>query len=363
MTSSNCHTPAPEAQSPGPNAPGRRQRSAEITKLEAELQHTYFPQKSDEDLLDRLNDLLDTFENYTDAVETMGLSHVGRLKEGRALAIVGASGVGKSRSLERAFESLGMNDRKSPFRIISIKAPSPCTLKQLGTSVLQALGYPVRRELRENVVWRKVRDQLKLHGIRFLHLDELQHLTQLENPNDSIKVCDTLKGLMQDEDWPVWLVLSGMPNLAAVIESDFQLRRRCTFVRLDLMTPCANDLQTVQRIIKNYCKKAKLEHQNLPMNELCSRLMHGAEGRTGYLIEIVQDALCKALKARRNMPLMGDFELTFEARTGCRPEHNVFAEDVEWQNIDVRNTLFPEDKEEDEVPQPKNRRLKIVRGA
>ncbi|MES0881770.1 ATP-binding protein [Roseibium sp. SCP14] len=348
---------------PGEKRKSRRARDEKTAETETALLHAYFPNVHDESLLEKLNDLLDSYENHSEVVEKLGLSRVGRLNEGRAVAVVGSSGLGKSRSLERAFQGLGMSELESNVRIISLKAPSPCNLKQLGIAILKALKFEIQGDIRENVIWQLVREQLKLRGIRFLHIDELQHLTQLDSPYEATKVCDTFKGLMQDNEWPVWLVLSGMPNLASVIERDVQLRRRCTFVRLERMSSNADDLKTVQRIVKNYCKKAGLSDENLPMLDLCSRLLHGSDGRFGCLIEIVQEALFKAMRARRKHSLIGDFELAYEDRTGCRPEHNVFAEEVEWQNVDVRNTLYPDEAEFAGTRKPTKRRRKTSRRA
>lgn len=340
----------------------RRKRSPETAALEVALKHSYYPHPYDDTLYDRLNTLLDDFDDYNTVATQLGLSRVGRLNEGRAVVVVGESGTGKSRSLERAFANLGMNDRSDKTFVVSVRAPSPCNLKQLGIEILIGLGYPVERDFRENVVWRVVKEQLALRKIRFLHLDELQHLTQLNNPAEALKVCDTLKGVMQNADWPMWLILSGMPNLARIIESDFQLRRRSTFVRLDQLTACKEDLKEIRKVLVNFGHKAELSLDDLLIPELASRLLHGTEGRLGYLIEVVQEAFSLTLQEGRKTPLMGDFERAYEAKTGCRPEHNVFADGVEWQNVDVRNTLFP-DQDLEEEPKPGKRRRKVVRGA
>ncbi|WP_417683978.1 ATP-binding protein [Roseibium sp.] len=364
MKTENSYDETAVAETPAKQegARRRRKRSSEVALLQAQLKHTYYPHVRDKTLIDQLNKLLDDFEDHEDIAETLGLSRVGRLNEGRAVVIVGESGTGKSRSLERAFADLGMTDPADKTFVLSVWAPSPCNLKQLGIEILEALGYRVQRDLRENVVWRLVREQLALRKIRFLHIDELQHLTQLNNAAEALKVCDTLKGLMQNADWPMWLILCGMPNLARIIEGDFQLRRRSTFVRLDQLTACKEDLKEIRNILYNFCGKAELSLDGLQIRELASRLLHGTEGRLGYLIEVVQEALSVTLQEGRKNPLMGDFERAYEAKTGCRPEHNVFADGVEWQDIDVRNTLFPEEEIEDE-PKPRRRRSKVVRGA
>ncbi|MEM5582571.1 ATP-binding protein [Roseibium sp. AS2] len=355
-------TPAAEAPVHQKSARHRRKRNSEVAVLQAQLKHTYYPHVRDQTLLDHLNKLLDDFEDYEDIAEKLGLSRVGRLNEGRAVVVVGESGTGKTRSLERAFADLGMTDRNDKTFVLSVWAPSPCNLKQLGVEILETMGYKLQRDLRENVVWRLVREQLALRKIRFLHIDELQHLTQLNNPAEALKVSDTLKGLMQNADWPVWLILSGMPKLAHFIESDFQLRRRSTFVRLDLLTACKADLKEIRNVLHNCSRKAKLSLDDLPLREIASRLLHGTEGRLGYLIEVVQEALSLTLQEGRKNPLLGDFERAYEVKTGCHPKQNVFADSIEWQAVDVRNTLFPENKI-DEEPKPKKRRRKVARGA
>ncbi len=355
-------TAAAEAPAQNEGTRHRRKRNSEVAILQAQLKHTYYPHARDKVLLDQLNKLLDDFEDFDEIAAQAGLGRVGRLNEGRAVVVVGESGAGKSRSLERAFANLGMTDRSDKTFVVSVRAPSPCNLKQLGLEILDGLRYPVERDLRENVVWRLVREQLAMRKISFLHIDELQHLTQLNNPAEALKVCDTLKGLMQNSDWPMWLILSGMPNLARIIESDFQLRRRSSFVRLDQLTACKEDLKEIRKVLVNFGHKAELSLDDLPIPELASRLLHGTEGRLGYLIEVVQEAFSLTLQEWRQTPLMGDFERAYESKTGCRPEHNVFADGVEWQNVDVRNTLFP-DQDLEEEPKPGKRRRKVVRGA
>ncbi|MFN3132430.1 ATP-binding protein [Roseibium sp.] len=358
----NLDTAGAEAPANEKGARRRRKRSPEIAALQAMLKQTYYPHARNQTLLDQLNNLLDDFEDYDEIATKLGLSRVGQLNEGRAVVVVGESGTGKSRSLERAFADLGMTNPTDKTFVLSIQAPSPCNLKQLGIKILEALGYWIQRDLQENVVWRLVPDQLALRNIRFLHIDEMQHLTQLNNPVEALKVCDTLKGLMQNTNWPMWLILSGMPKLANVIENDFQLRRRSTFVRLDQLTACKEDLKEIRNVLYNFCGKAGLSLDGLPVRELASRLMHGTEGRLGYLIEVVQAALSVTLREERKTPLMGDFERAYETKTGCHPEQNVFADGVQWQDVDVRNTLFPDDDIE-EARKPKKRRRKVSRGA
>src|SRR3546814_8784763 len=88
---------------------------------------------------------------------------------------MGEAGAGKSRALNRLFrnrkefQNLHEVDGDSP--LVSISAPSPCTLKQLGLSLLRGLGYETDRDIRENIAWQMVRHKLKARNVKFVHID------------------------------------------------------------------------------------------------------------------------------------------------------------------------------------------------
>jgi hypothetical protein len=95
---------------------------------------------------------------------------------GKGVVVVGQSGAGKSRLMQRTFRNnplfpnYGVADAWCP--LISIQAPAPCTLGQIAIRILERLGYDVERDLKENTAWLRVRQQLRVHGILFLHIDD-----------------------------------------------------------------------------------------------------------------------------------------------------------------------------------------------
>ena len=101
-----------------------------------------------------LDNLIDAFLLAQDAAQGDATRRVGRLREGRVLTVIGGSGTGKSRTLDRHFlkreEFAGYGDRNADSILVSVTAPSPCTLRLLGMSVLAALGYETARELKRS---------------------------------------------------------------------------------------------------------------------------------------------------------------------------------------------------------------------
>lgn len=58
------------------------------------------------------------------------------------------------------------------------------------------------------MIWDLVRDELRKRGTLFMHIGEAQHIVNSRNPRQEQEVIDTFKSLMQDDEWPVGLILS-----------------------------------------------------------------------------------------------------------------------------------------------------------
>lgn len=104
---------------------------------------------------------------------------VSRAREAHGMALSGASGAGKSAAvtqlLRRARESLDAAGH-SDLTIVSLRVPSPATLKLVGQSLLRALGFQISSERQAWYIWDLVRHHLKERKVLFVHLDEAQDL-------------------------------------------------------------------------------------------------------------------------------------------------------------------------------------------
>jgi hypothetical protein len=174
-----------------------RRRRAELVKR---ISDKYFHTGRDRQVVDELTQLVDGTIASID----------GNHPEGRMVVVVGDPGAGKTWAVERALASIsGLKDGP----LLSLVAPRPCTLKQLGRSILHALDYPLQRDLLEHLTWEKVRHQLALRRKQFVWIDEMHHAMG-KNEDELAKLCDTLKNVMQQRNWPVSFILSGLPLVA-----------------------------------------------------------------------------------------------------------------------------------------------------
>ena len=312
----------------------------------------YAKHERDTELADEVEKLIKTSERAFFHGDPA--TRVGRLAEGRILAVIGQPGAGKTRALERIFyqreefwKIADIEDRT----LISVKAPSPCTLKQLGNSLLKALGYPTVRDLKENIVWQMVRERLQTHGVRYVHIDELQHAVEYATDGELQKVRNTLKALLQQSDWPVCLILSGLPMLIPFIQGERQLKRRSRFVTFADMS-LSTDRDDIHAMARGMIIGAgKLSARTIFNDAFYARLLHAAEYQFGTMIEYVQDAIDEALDEGVTEITIDHFANVYEARSGCDSEFNVFTS-VEWHKIDVAGALRIAGSEETDDLEP-----------
>lgn len=286
---------------------------------------------------------------------------------GKGLTIVGASGAGKSTLLQETFKSNthffpNYADREAWCPLVSIGAPAPCTLLQLATRILERLGYDTARVLKENVAWLRVRDQLQLQKILFLHIDDPQHVLHQLSEEEVQKVRDTLKDLMTSLDWPVQLILSGLPELIPFVRKDRQLRRRLRFMHLDRLSSEIHTEFVAEAVVK-YTETAGIKLDIAAEDALANRLMHAGQYEMGITLEILGEAIECALERRGRKLTLEDFADAYAARNLMPDDQNPFLARA-WDTIDT-SLLQPKepgkDDEEDDgeftqTPQAKRQR-------
>jgi len=71
---------------------------------------------------------------------------LGRACEARGIALVGLSGAGKTTAIDRLILSLNQKPDTDTIPVISLRIPSPATLKYVGQTLLKALKYDLKTE-------------------------------------------------------------------------------------------------------------------------------------------------------------------------------------------------------------------------
>lgn len=268
----------------------------------------------------------------------------GRSADAHGIALSGASGTGKScavaQLIARAKAELARSSCPDAT-IISLRVPSPATLKFLGQMILRALGYNLSAERQAWYIWDLARHQLRQRRVLFLHLDEAQDLSSRGTTSELNAVASMLKTLMTDPDWPVGILLSGTEELERVLNHDPQLARRMDAVHFAPLSPVAH-APDVTGLIGDYATRAGLsaapDSQSLALAE---RLIHAAAFQFGLVIEITIAAIEVALLEEATVLEARHFELAYEHRSSCSDAFNPFIV-TDYQRIDARKVFIRE---------------------
>ncbi len=292
------------------------------TELRKQINAEYLTTKRDNFLRDSLKSLV---------MNTMAESGEDDHVEGNLLIVIGDAGAGKTRAIKEAIREIpGLSD--GPL-LIAV-APSPCTLKQLGRNLLHEMGYKVKRDSAEHIIWEMVRAQIKASGKRFIWIDEMHHAINAKGAVELEKISETLKNLAQQRDWPVGLILSGKSKLADFIKRDEQIERRSTMVELAPLTfpKHAEHLKNAVEIIIQ--KHANMSTNGIITDEFANRLCAAARGNYGTIIKMTRLAVFQALdrKDYDGNILIDDYAAVYASKRGGPPSTNIFLAD-NWDKL------------------------------
>ncbi len=267
---------------------------------------------------------------------------LGSRSEARGIALIGASGSGKSTAADRLFDN--HTDLILPMagqdvaEVIRLLVPSPATLKNVGTTILSGLGYPLARDKSVGIIWTQVRQFLRMRRTLFVHLDEAQDLYTSKGVKTRNDVVNTLKSLMNDKDWPVGLVLSGTPDLIEMINSDVQLKRRIDVVHLGAVSWISHEPEITEIFGEFVVKSGLIPSIELQQREFLKRLVHAGGNEFGLFIEMCLSGIEEALYDGDTQLRLAHFAEAFRRKSGCIPAFNPFlAQD--YLSIDVRTIM------------------------
>lgn len=142
--------------------------------------------------------------------------------------LVGPSRIGKTEILARLAATYP--ERRENGRLIKpvlfVAIPSGTSPKDLPLSVMQALGVPLPRErIRTNDLLQRMLDKLQLAQTMVILFDEASHLVDVGSRIPARQASDWFKALFDSARTSI--VLSGVPRLQRLLDSNEQLRGRC----------------------------------------------------------------------------------------------------------------------------------------
>jgi hypothetical protein len=258
--------------------------------------------------------------------------------EGRGLALIGPTGVGKTTSLKDYFKNhavfAGYRDPASMSPLLWISAPSPCTLIQLGRRILIKSGYPLERELPAHRLFELVGQRLNAMGKIVLCIEEFQHVVHNVPVKDQETVADTLKNLMETER--ISLVLSGVETLIPFFALDPQLDRRMTKVYFHRLTPA--DLDLVADMVHAYVEEAGLQIAYSDSDAVFARLVHASLYAWGLTIEMTISAIAFCKQKGDTALTREHFASVYAAKSGKPAPDNPFLAE-RWHEIVCKTSV------------------------
>ena len=234
--------------------------------------------------------------------------------------------------------------------VVSVRAPSPCTLQRLGLRILRAMGDNPKVDLPENRVWERLSDLVRVRRVKLIHIDEAQHLARtLKSVTEQQAVANALKDLAEQDGWPVSFVLSGIPLVNVISEVDEQIERRSFYFvmpSLDMTRP--SDQTLVGTILTHLAtEKAGLELDPSLGEDIVGRIAHAANHQVGRCAQIVRFAIRAALERGDGVLARNDFVEAYCQHSQARglQTFNVFLSD-DWQFLEPGTFVIPEERDD-----------------
>ncbi|MBZ7927023.1 ATP-binding protein [Ensifer adhaerens] len=278
----------------------------------------------------------------------------------RLFAVIGESGSGKTTSINHVLNSFEafkpyrneFNELMMPF--IGLEVDRACTTKDLAIHIFQQLGLPANRASNEDDLYSTLKKQLRLRGTILLHLDEAQHLMKSNSEAAVRGLQDRFKSLLSIPEWPLHMIVSGVPELATLFTGDQQLANRSLVMRFEKYGFPADQVAIVKilsDIASDHCG-LKLAPELLT-DDFLGRFVRATDGGVGTMIEMIRAASYKALSKSHKHLGPKDFEFVYGRVSGSLVAENIMTAES-WVNLERKNALI------DLVPAAKRVRSKKV---
>lgn len=270
--------------------------------------------------------------------------HFTKTGETRGMMLLGAPGSGKSHLMDRTLTKIPQlsSNNVDVRRLISCPVPSPATFKSMALALLKESGYEHGNSRQEAwSLWQMFRHRISTLETAVVWIDEAQDLFCA----DRKLILRALKSLMQG-DGAVAVILSGTEELAEVIRSDPQVKRRFTSMVLpELVVGIHSDIYRTVTI--NYCARVALKP---PIEaDLIGRIFHGARYRFGRAVELLLEALEFAIEGDDEYLTIDHFASAYAMNEACPASENVFY-------VDTYHVLNPDRKDDAPTSRPRRKR-------
>ncbi|WP_426231651.1 AAA family ATPase [Pararhizobium sp. DWP3-4] len=305
----------------------------ELRALKKKVRSQYIENGRDEQVADHLNFIVSNIDDF----------HAGAASQRRCLFVIGPSGSGKTTALEHHFKKIPqfqpfVRELETVKPLISLPAPKQSPTKDLIVAVLKTMNLPHKGS--EQELTALLKEQAKERSLIALHIDEGQHAIRSNTPKAIKGVQDFLKNLMAIPDWPLHLIISGMPEVDNMRIGDGQMERRSHVLKFEPME-YPDDLDWLKTLLHNVAvQQCSLKLSDaITSDEFLGRLCRAMNGGWGSIIEMVQEACFVALANGRTTLTINHFAYRYDQITACKEGENMF-HSPRWNELKPKFSLM-----------------------
>lgn len=268
------------------------------------------------------------------------IAGLGEEEEGKAFAVDGPTGAGKTHILRRLSRHKNLElieTEEGPLRpLLKVEIPAACDLRKLGVRMLRRMGVGVA--LAEDVgdgeskitkgirldaedVWDVIRIQLQTQGVMVVIIDEINNVFSNPKSHERAQIAMKLKEMLVDKEWPVSIVLAGV-KAAKFVEEYPELRRRTPIVEVRRLDNKRRDHMAM--LLQNFEKRLGFpEKLDLHLHDYPERMIHATDGEVGRVADLFKLAGVGPWMAGRPMTML-DLAAAAEAIGLCDARANPF---------------------------------------
>lgn len=248
--------------------------------------------------------------------------------EGRGLVLTAGTRSGKSHDIKHLLKAFAENPSPLPgglerkYARVSLRTST--TWKHLGSALLKSSGYFTDLDHRSSdMIWRRTEGQLQRKGVFIIHVDEAQHTMHDKSPKEIRTILDGFKDMMKRPEWPVVLILTGIPTLLDHLNESDELIALLEPISYSDIAYDQHNLEEADGIMCSYGAAAKLDVSGVRDEDTYNRMIHGTARRWGRFIEMVIQSMAHAKAAGRTELSRSDLAETFRRWTGASDSGNV----------------------------------------
>lgn len=268
------------------------------------------------------------------------IAGLGEEDEGKAFAVDGPTGAGKTHILRRLSRHKNLEQFETedgPLRpLLKVEIPAACDLRKLGVRMLRRMGVGVALaedagegeskitkglRLDSEDVWDVVRSQIMAQGVVVVIIDEINNVFSNPKSHERYQIAMKFKEMLADKEWPVSLVLAGV-KAAKFVEEYPELRRRTPIIEVRRLDNARRQHMAI--LLQNFEKKLGFaERIDLHLGDYPERMIHATDGEVGRVADLFKLAGVGPWMHGRSMTV-DDLAVAAEAIGLCDVKSNPF---------------------------------------